>query len=162
MKTVFAWKCCASPSEAIVWHSAFGITLLFIFSMATQMPQTPAVSGDVVTCMHMHACVRACERTLASWWTLSYLLISSPVCPHASEFHHYLTAANKQFAALDGGNALHPDERLSNPPWVSSSYGEGSAWHLSTDKSEANYLLPALRGSTETGKVMPWPDSLAK
>lgn len=116
--------------------------------------------------MSLHACMCACERTLASWWTLSYLLISSPVCPHVSEFHYYLTMANKQFAPLDG--VMH---YILTCGWVtrrgflclsSSRYGEESAWRSSTDKTEAYYLLPALWGSTETGKVTPWPNSLAK
>lgn len=63
--------------------------------MATQMSQTPAVSGGVASCVranaflppdgHYHTCSSA-----------------RPVCPHVSEFHYYLTMANKQFAPLDG------------------------------------------------------------
>lgn len=111
--------------------------------------------------MLVHAWVCVCACTLTPWWTLSYLYISSPLCPHVFEFHYYLTAANKQFAPLNGSNALHPDTRLSNRREFlclsSSSYGKESTWRSSTDNTEAHYLLRALQGSTETWKVQQYP-----
>lgn len=97
------------------------------------MSQTPVSSRNVgaCTCAHVHAllppdghyqiCVSA----------------GSPICPHAFEFHYYLTAANKQFMPLNWGNTLYPDTRLSNHHDVlslpSSSYGKENTWRSSTD-----------------------------